>query len=612
MIGIVPRRASLAAAALGILLAAACEDEIPPEQRVTTIEVSSGGNQQAVAGTALPQPVVVRALDAQGRAVRGAPIEWQVGAGNGMITPVDQRTDGEGLARANWTIGNTAVQQSATARIGTATVQVLATGVPGPAAMITITPATVMLDAIGATANLQALLRDQHDNPISGRNPAWSSTDESIVRVGTDGRVTAVSPGTATVRATLDGATGEAMVTVAPVPTFIAIVPPAPQLAAVGATVQLEALAQDRNGNPVEVPAENYVWTTTNALVADVTTTGLVTATGAGSALVRAALGNVVGEAQVTVVQTAASLTLNPKVDTLTTVKPFVQLAVTATDTNGQPIPNPMVTWTSSDATIASVSPTGVVTAVKNGTVVVRAVSGMARDSATIVVRLNAPPVAVADAYPTGVNTPLIVVAPGVLMNDTLGIPTATVVSFGGGSLGGSVTSNVAGATVAHGVDGSLRILGDGSITFTPTTGFMGTFTVQYRLQNAAGASDGTISIHVGTPPMAVDDAYMTTMNTPIAFGPPGLLNNDDRGFPLATITSFGGINLGGDVTAFNAGSQIAFGLGGFVGGLVRVLGDGSLEFTPPTGYTGTFQFRYRLTNGIGLTSDATISITVN
>ena len=612
MIAIAPRRASFAAAAVCLLLSVACEDEIPPEQRVTAVEVASGDNQQAVAGTALAQPLVVRAVDTQGRPVRGAPVEWQVGAGNGTITPIDERTDGEGLARANWTIGTTAVQQSATARIGTATAQLLATGTPGPAATITITPGTVMLDAIGATANLQALLRDQHDNPISGRTPSWSSTDETIVQVGTDGRVTAVSEGTATVRAALDGATGEAQVTVAQVPTSIAIVPPAPQLTAVGNTVQLEAFAQDRNGNPVDVPAENYTWTTTNGLVAQVSTTGLVTAAGAGTALVRASLGTVVGEAQVTVVQTAASLVLDPKTDTLTTIKPFVQIGVTATDNNGQPIPNPAVTWTTSDATIATVSATGLVTAVRNGTVIIRATSGMATDSATIVVRLNAPPVAVADAYPAGVNTPLIVVAPGVLINDTLGIPSATVVSFGGGSLGGTVTTNLAGATVAHGTAGSLRILADGSITFTPSTGFMGTFTVQYRLQNAAGASDGTVSIHVGTPPTAVDDPFMTTLNTPITVTPPGLLSNDDLGFPLATIVSFGGLNLGGDATSFAAGSLIAFGIGGFIGGQVRVLGDGSMTFTPPMGYTGTFQFQYRLANGIGLTSDATISITVN
>ena len=610
MIGIVPGRATVAAAAVCILLSAACEDEIPPEQRVTAVEVASGDNQQAEVGTTLAQPLVVRAVDSQGRPVRGAPVEWQVAAAGGTISPIDERTDTEGLARANWTIGTTAVQLSATARIGTATALLRATGTPGPAATITITPGTVMLDAIGASADLQVLLRDQYDNPITDRDPAWSSTDESIVRVDADGSVTATGPGTATVRASLDSSTGEAQVTVAPVPTSIAIVPPTALLTAVGATQQLEALAQDRNGNPVEVPAENYTWTTSNPLVATVSLTGLVSAAGAGDAVIRATFANAVGEALVSVIPTVAALVVTPQTDTLTTARLSVQLAATATDTNGLPIPNAVVMWTTSDATIATVSATGLVGAIRNGTVIIRATSGMASDSARIVVRLNTPPVPVADDFATGINTALGVPAPGVLANDTLGIPAATVASFGGGDLGGNVTDNVAGSTAMFGTGGSITVFANGSVNFTPSTGFNGTFTFQYRIINFVGTSVSTVSIHVGTAPTAVDDAYSTPMGVTLTVPIAGPMDNDDRGFPLANVTSFGGFDVGGAVTTYAAGLRVAFGIGNFFYGFVRLNPDGTLEFTPPPGFTGTVRFRYRITNPIG-SSDATVTVTV-
>jgi hypothetical protein len=72
-------------------------------------------------------------------------------------------------------------------------------------------------------------------------------------------------------------------------------------------------------------------------------------------------------------------------------------------------------------------------------------------------------------------------------------------------------------------------------------------------------------------------------------------------------VQSFGGPALAGTVTSFPAGQRVGFGIGGFV----QLNADGSLSFTPPTGFTGPFSFLYRIANGVG-TSDATITITVN
>ncbi len=92
--------------------------------------------------------------------------------------------------------------------------------------------------------------------------------------------------------------------------------------------------------------------------------------------------------------------------------------------------------------------------------------------------------------------------------NDDPGTPTAVVTGFGGGDLGGSVTDNAAGTTVAFGTGGSLTVGADGGFSFTPDGGTSGSFTFDYRLTNDAGSSDATVTILVG-PRDTVDDAMI-------------------------------------------------------------------------------------------------------
>ncbi|MEW5928320.1 MAG: cadherin-like domain-containing protein [Gemmatimonadota bacterium] len=216
-------------------------------------------------------------------------------------------------------------------------------------------------------------------------------------------------------------------------------------------------------------------------------------------------------------------------------------------------------------------------------------------------------PAASADAYATVENTALAVPDGGtdLLANDDLGVPAATLASFGGGSLGGAVTDHTAGSTASFGSGGSLVVNADGSFTFTPAAGFSGSFTFGYRVSNAAGTSDATVTITVNARPTAVDDApaagsapgdpYHAPFNSGLSLPAPGILQNDVLGVPAATVASFGGGSLGGAVTDQAAGSTAAFGSGGSL----AVNADGSLVFTPPAGFTGLFTFEYRISNAV-------------
>src|SRR5215204_4694938 len=99
---------------------------------------------------------------------------------------------------------------------------------------------------------------------------------------------------------------------------------------------------------------------------------------------------------------------------------------------------------------------------------------------------LKVSPLAFADTYFAGQNTPLSVGAPRVLTNDT-GIPSPTAVAIAGGATaqGGTVTLNT-----------------DGSFLYTPSTGFTGVDTFNYTVTNGLTPNDtAQATINVDAPP---------------------------------------------------------------------------------------------------------------
>ena len=111
---------------------------------------------------------------------------------------------------------------------------------------------------------------------------------------------------------------------------------------------------------------------------------------------------------------------------------------------------------------------------------------GRADDGSLAPVEIRNPPVATADAAGRLGGT----IAFNLLANDTLGIPAATLMSFGGGSLGGLVTSWAAGSTVPV-AGGTLRV--DAGQRLARLRSGAGLVSFTYRLENAAGTSDAVV-----------------------------------------------------------------------------------------------------------------------
>ncbi len=138
---------------------------------------------------------------------------------------------------------------------------------------------------------------------------------------------------------------------------------------------------------------------------------------------------------------------------------------------------------------------------------------------------------------------------------------------------------------------GTATINPDGTVTYTPTAGFVGRDMFGYATTDGLnGTSYAVVSVDVVAPPVASPDTYTATVGTPLTIGAPGVLGNDtdSSGQPLTAT----------DLT------QPAH-------GTVVLNSDGSFTYTPTAGYQGPDSFTYQAADSLGTSNPATVSINV-
>jgi galactose oxidase-like protein len=92
------------------------DDPAAPELRPAALVQVSGDDQQGMIGHALPDSLVVRVGDAQGRPVSGVSVFWTT-SGGGQVHPTMTVTTAEGLAAVQRTMGDTAGEHRTTATV---------------------------------------------------------------------------------------------------------------------------------------------------------------------------------------------------------------------------------------------------------------------------------------------------------------------------------------------------------------------------------------------------------------------------------------------------------------------------------------------------------------
>jgi len=118
-----------------------------------------------------------------------------------------------GLYTAGQTAGSYRVIARQTNGTFADTAAVTVTVTPIPVASITVSPSSATLHP-GDTVQLTATPHDSAGNVLAGRTITWSSDSGAVATVNSSGVVTGVAAGAATIRATSEGKTGTATITV--------------------------------------------------------------------------------------------------------------------------------------------------------------------------------------------------------------------------------------------------------------------------------------------------------------------------------------------------------------------------------------------------------------
>ena len=204
-----------------------------------------------------------------------------------------------------------------------------------------------------------------------------------MATVDASGLVTAAGNGTATITASAGSASGSAVVTVMQSAASVEVSPSVYELTALGQTVHLTAEAFDENGHAVA--GAEFSWESSDAAVATVDAGGLVTAVAEGVATITASAGEASGSAVVPVMQPVASVQVSPSAETIE-LGSTLQLTAEAFDESGYAVAEVEFAWETSDATVATVDASGLVTGVAVGVATITASAGSGQGTAKVTV----------------------------------------------------------------------------------------------------------------------------------------------------------------------------------------------------------------------------------
>jgi hypothetical protein len=144
--------------------------------------------------------------------------------------------------------------------------------------------------------------------------------------------------------------------------------------------------------------------------------------------------------------------------------------------------------------------------------------------------------------------------------------------------------------TSAAGCRGALTLNSDGSLSYTPASGFSGLDSFTYKAIDSSSLASAPVTVTIMVAPVAVADSYVTAHDTPLVVSAgSGVLAND-----IGT-----GLTLG-SATALPTH------------GTLTISSDGSFTYTPNSGFVGVDTFKYTCRDSSGnLSSPVTVTISV-
>lgn len=363
------------AAVAGVALATMAGCDLNPVKEACSVTIAPSTITLPVNGV---QTITGTAFDCNGASISKKTINFS--SANTAIATVTISGQVIGVS-----VGTTTVSAVANGKEGTAQVTVT----PEVATSVTVSPATTTL-RITNQKIFSATAKNATGTAITGRTFRWSSSNSSIASVDQTGNVIALTPGSVVIAADADGVIGNASVTITNIPIGSCSLSPTSQKATVTAQAQPTITLRDTANNVLPTLGRSLSWTSDNEVVATVSSTGVITARKAGTAIIRAAsveYPNISCQTSFEAVDPRiVTAQIQPRSGSLRIGVPR-QLSATLFDSLNQTIPaGRVVNWASVNPAIANVTATGLVTGVAIGTAKIAINAEGAKDTVTFTV----------------------------------------------------------------------------------------------------------------------------------------------------------------------------------------------------------------------------------
>ena len=223
---------------------------------------------------------------------------------------------------------------------------------------VTLTPTNSTIDP-GQSVVLMARVLDEMGRTLSGKKLSWRSSNEAVAKV-TNGTVVGTAKGSTVITAQVEGERASATINVLAVPVATISVSLGATSLSIGQTTTASATLKETDGNILT--QRTVAWQSSNPAIVTVNAAGLVTAIAAGNATITGISEGKTASAPLSVTpQAATAIVINPSGASLAP-NATAQLTAQVRDANGATL-NRVVTWTSDNTGIATVSSTGLVTA---------------------------------------------------------------------------------------------------------------------------------------------------------------------------------------------------------------------------------------------------------
>lgn len=184
------KRAFFIMTTVSVTLLTGCESGVT-EPVVGSIEIVTGDNQVAPAGSTLITPLTVRVTNSRGTPAAGVVVKWRVEDDRGALTSTASPsvTGSTGIASIRRTLGGLAGTHRTSASLeghaGAAVMFTAIAQIQGATQIVPVTdPGSHPVDTVLATlAPFAVSVRDHNDAPVSGVVVTWSATDGSLSSV---------------------------------------------------------------------------------------------------------------------------------------------------------------------------------------------------------------------------------------------------------------------------------------------------------------------------------------------------------------------------------------------------------------------------------------------